>query len=319
MIPQTKSSPSVFPAVHPRAATRVWAVPLALLLLLWTAEVRQSSGQDTASTQVRIEARILEWRITNGMDFDFAVRYQRDPGSSSILDSADLTLPADPSLGSAARIFFDDIDVGPGSFEAVIEALETVGEVSILSQPSIILNSQQVDPDQINISNTNTESFVAKLSNTVRIPYETTESLGTILASVTKYRDSGVALDVNVVHIQDNLVVLDYWASVTDLSGFINIGLNPQNQPMRVPTIDSRSLLNRVIVVDRQIFIAGLIKTTRESDRRRGIPWISELPFMRWLLTSKKQSFEDTELVFLIRPEILTTTPPMPISSEDAQ
>ncbi|MCL5269823.1 MAG: type II and III secretion system protein [bacterium] len=255
--------------------------------------------------QVRIEARVLEWTVANSLDFDFAVRFQG--GEGGILDTADLTLPADPALGSAARLFFGNMNVGGGTFEGVIEALKTVGKVEVLSQPSIVLTSKNTPKQELNAPAAPT-AYEAKLSNTTKVPYETTQAVGTTLASVTEYRDSeGVTMEVSVPAVlDDNLVVLDLYTTVNALNGFIRIGANERNQSMRVPMIDQRIIKNRLIVPDRTVCIAGLMKTHNENQRNRGIPWISELPVVSWFLSNTRNSASDSELVFLVKPEIQT-------------
>ena len=265
--------------------------------------------------QVRVEARILEWQTSNSMEFDFAVAYTRNEGmNSAILEAADLTLPADPALTSAARLFFDGMDYNDlGSFDAVVEILEQVGSVRILSQPSIML---EVEPGLSDLVTEDNRAFEInspdpapvkhrRLSNAVRIPYETTKSVGAALASVTEYKDSGVTMDVAVLDVNQKLVTLDMKTTVSDLTGFISIGLNNYGEPSRVPTVDSRTIENRVIIPDGAVSITGVMKTSRESDRRRGIPWVSEVPLLGWLLSSKKTLRDEAELVFLVKPEIV--------------
>ncbi len=313
----------------PHVAARAWRFRLAVLAALIAVAAGPLPAQEADVTgpvlpgpagmtaplpnQVRLEARVLEWQVNDELEFDFAVRYTPNPGSAGILQAADFTLPADPSLTSAARLFFDDLDVGSsGGFDAMIETLQRVGEVSILSKPSIVLTKSDIPADTPEapgfVTNSPQPAPVQhrKLSNSVKIPYETTKSVGVQLASVTEYRDTGVTMDVAVLDIVDDEVTLDITTTVTDLTGFINIGLNTQEQPMRVPTIDSRTMSSRLIVPDRTVFIAGLMKTRRESQRRRGIPWVSELPVLGWFLSSKINANEESELVFLVKPEVLT-------------
>lgn len=296
---------------------------------------------DGPALQVRVEARILEWQINDSLDYDFAVQYNRDPGSGNILGAADLTLPAKPSLDSAARLFLGNMDAGNGNFEAVIEMLKGAGQVRILSQPSIVLTSLQVDPTKappppaIPYSATSGMSTVAstgsgqitsvgtkaaadpawpagsaRLTNISQVPYALNQFVGYNVAEVTQYRDVGVSLDVLVQCVKDNLVFLDTRVSVSDVSGFISVSCDAQNNPQTVPMIDSRAIQNRLVIPDRTIFIAGLMKTTREQERRSGIPWLSELPGLRWLLSNNKKVNVDSELVFLIKPEIMSPYQP---------
>ena len=267
-------------------------------------------AQATPAPQVRIEAKILEWVTSNDFDFDFAVNYTAN-SASNILSAADLTLPSDPSLGSAARLFMGDMNAAGGTFDSVIETMETAGSVKVLFEPTVVLTSAQVPEADIA---TDQGGVPARTTNNRRIPYQTSRVFGVTLADVTEYRDAGVTLEANVIRVENNLVVLDMTTSVTDLTGFINIGTNSLGDPMSVPTFDTRAIHNRLILRDRLVFIAGLIKTTSKTARRQGIPWISEMPILRFFLTNRHNQNADSELVFLVKPEIVT---PYQLSTQD--
>jgi general secretion pathway protein D len=300
------------PLARPRRALRgVVALVCALGL------TASAAAQATGPVQVRLEARIIEWQTSDALSFDFAVRYTRVPGSDSSLQAADLTLPGSPPLQSAARLFIDEVNVGQsGSLDGVIETLQSVGDVRILSQPSIVLTSRQTPLDQLNTP-APPPNYDAKLSNNQRIPYETVRNAGYTLASVTEYRDSGVTLDVSVLNVTDGLVILDMRTEVSDLVDTVNVGVNGAGEPMAVPVLDSRMVRNRLIVPDRTPFIAGLLKTVREDNGRQGIPWLSELPLLRWIFASNQDTDTNTELVFLVKAEIVT--PYRPVVLEGGQ
>jgi Flp pilus assembly secretin CpaC len=288
-----------FSGLIPRALA--WLI---LYCLLFAASSENSAGLEH---QVRIEARILEWQVTDSMEFDFVVRYSRNPGAGSVLDMADLILAAQPPLGSAARVFLSGLDTPNGRIDGLIETLETVGSVRTLFKPSSILTSRQVDRIQLNQpDNLGFSSWGANLEHNSRIPFETTKAVGHRLVSVTDYRDTGVGMNVSVDRVEGDLVFLTLHTYVSDLTGFINVGLNNYQEPMRVPTIDGRSIKSRLVIPDRTVFIAGLMKTSSQIERKRGIPWLSEIPYLGSLLSSTRFENEDRELVFLIKPEILT-------------
>jgi type II secretory pathway component GspD/PulD (secretin) len=116
-----------------------------------------------------------------------------------------------------------------------------------------------------------------------------------------------LTLDVVVQNVTpEGLVVLDLNTRIKDLTGFIRVGLNQREEPMRVPTFDTREIENRLIVPDGTVFLAGVMKTTRQIERRRGVPILSDLPLLRHLTSSRRESYEDAELVFLVKPEVLS-------------
>ncbi|MBN2684088.1 MAG: hypothetical protein JXR40_02300, partial [Pontiellaceae bacterium] len=102
------------------------------------------------------------------------------------------------------------------------------------------------------------------------------------------------------------LIVLTMDTNVSDITGFVNVGLNNLNQPTRVPTLDRRSISSRLIVVDGKMFIAGLMKTSQQVERRRGIPILGELPLLKYIFSSTSTETVEKELVFLVKAQILT-------------
>lgn len=294
-----------------------------LLALLLLALISPLGAQEADTTQVRIEARVLEWEKADSFDFAFAANYTPGPDAlSSIVRGADLTVPS--GLANGTRLFFEGMNFGGGTIDGVVEMLEEWGNVKVLHQPSIILKAQHIGepaPEApLNLPGLDKQTaYQAKLTNDTRIPYETTQAIGARLASVTEYQNSGVTLNVSVKNIDSDLVTLDLNTNVKDLTGFISIGLNEQNEPMRVPTFNERSIQNRIAVPDRSVFIAGLMKITAETQRKEGIPWIGELPFLDWLISSRSNAKTDRELVFLVKPEILYPKNSLLTSTDPAQ
>jgi type II secretory pathway component GspD/PulD (secretin) len=263
------------------------------------------AAPDPTVRQARVEIRILEWNLTNTTDFDFAVMFTgTTPGG--IIDAVDLTLPARTSLSSAARLFLSGLDTGHGTFEGVIEALETVGRIDILSQTAVII------PIQAKPAGEEWSAFDGRVSSESRIPFETVKAFGGVrLATTTEYKNTGVAFQCNALAIRyDEFVQLALKASVTDLNNFISVGTTfdeekDSNEPLLVPVTDNREISSQILVKDGSIVIAGLLKSSRELERRRGIPWLSELPFLKTLLSNVQRETHVKELVFLVRTELL--------------
>ncbi len=284
------------------------SIALFAILALGTAVARAESQPSPRDVrQARVEIRILEWNLNNATDFDFAVMFNGNtPGG--ILESADLTLPPRTPLSSAARIFLSGLDTGTGSFEGVIEALSTVGKIDILSQTAVII------PIENKPEGMAWEAFDGRVSSESRIPFETVKAFGGVrLATTTEYKNTGVLFQCNALDVRyGEFVQLALKASVRDLSNFISVGTTfdeaaDSNQPLLVPVTNNREISNQILVRDGSIVIAGLLKSSHEIERRRGIPWLSELPFIKHLLSSVETDTQVRELVFLVRTELLDT------------
>lgn len=281
---------------------------LLLALLLPIASGRDAREDDAGGKpvrQARVEIRILEWNLSNSTDFDFAVLFKgNDPGG--ILQSADLTLPSRTPLSSAARLFLSGLDTGSGSFDAVIEALSTVGKIDILSQTAVIIPIADKPAGQ------EWAAFDGRVSSESRIPFETVKAFGGVqLSTTTEYKDTGVSFQCNALGIKyEDYVQLALKASVKDLNNFISVGTKfdeaeARNEPLLVPVTDNREISSQILVRNGAIIIAGLLKSTQETERRQGIPWLSEIPFLRNLLSNVHKESRVRELVFLVKTEVL--------------
>lgn len=295
---------------------RLFRTRLPLILLTWMATVFQESNgvraeeaaQSSDVRQARVEIRILEWNLNNSTDYDFAVLFNGNPGS--IVDTVDLTLPSRTPLSSAARVFLSGLDTGFGTFEGVIETLSTVGRIDILSQTAVIIPIERKPVGK------EWDAFDGRVSSESRIPFETVKAFGGVrLATTTEYKNTGVLFQCNALDIRyGEYVQLALKASVRDLNNFISVGTTfdeekAANAPLLVPVTDNRQISNQILVRDGSIVIAGLLKSSQEIERRRGIPWLSEIPFIKHLTSSMEKERQTKELVFLVRTELLDSIP----------
>lgn len=288
---------------HPALARAL--VALSLFAFLAAPAPADEVAPADSVRQARVEIRILEWDLTNTTDFDFAVLFSGNT-AGGIVDAVDLTLPSRVPLSSAARLFLSGLDTGHGSFEGVIEALETVGSIEILSQTAVII------PIQAKAAGQEWAAFDGRVSSESRIPFETVKAFGGVqLATTTEYKNTGVAFHCNALDVRyDRFVQLALRATVTDLNNFISVGTTfdaakESNEPLLVPITDNREISSQILVKDGSIVIAGLLKSSREIERRRGVPWLSELPFLRSLFSNIQRETQIKELVFLVRTELL--------------
>ena len=247
--------------------------------------------------QVRVEVKALEWTTARSLDYGFTVLYTRDSGSGAIIDAGDLTLPSQAALDLGLRAFLDGISISQGDFQVIIEALEQVGNVKVISEPTIVCRVEKL---------TEKDKYTAEVKTGSKVPYEAAQTVGVSLAEVTRFRDVGVNLRIGVERIIDNeYVQMNVYNSVTNLAGYISVGKNSDGDPMSVPEIYTRTIQNTVIVKDDTILISGVLKTSSDMLKQRGIPWISNIPIIGFFLRDKSEGEKSHELLFLIRPRIM--------------
>jgi len=261
--------------------------------------------------QVLITASILEWTHDTTLDFGFTVSYAKPAGDPRDLASAFAALPRQSKVNQGTSLFLDRIRSDSGDYKGVIQALDQMGKVKILSEPRVVVMCQD-DYSRLSAGTAPKDKgpapvpLVAKVSSSSKVPYETVQPAGNVLAQVTQFKDTAVQLTVSVEKIINNeYVQMNLNSSVTDLSGYVSVALNQKGDPLPTPQTFTRSIRNTVLVQDKSLFMSGILKTTASHTREQGLVWFSQIPVLGHLFKNHMQSDTDQELLFLVCPCII--------------
>jgi general secretion pathway protein D len=127
-----------------------------------------------------------------------------------------------------------------------------------------------------------------------------TGGIGTGYRSTVNSTDIGIELTVKPLIGKDGSVQLEITQEVNDVLGDIIIDGNPQ------PRIGRRSTKSFISVKSGEtIVLGGLQRNTRSRNTNR----LGPIPFLGDLLGSRKRENTRTDLVFFLRPYVLTNTP----------
>ena len=174
-------------------------------------------------------------------------------------------------------------------FKAIVRALADDNRVNILSAPQILAS----DGETARID-------VGEDVPTVTSSYRTTDSGSTAQTTDTtiQYRNVGILLTVTP-HINDNgMVRMEINQEVSQLSTKTIEGINSPIFSQRV----AESILS---VGDGQtVVIGGLIQQSR-SNGYSGVPWLSRVPGLRYLVGYAGKEFHSVELMFFITPHVI--------------
>ncbi|MFM9976607.1 MAG: type II secretion system secretin GspD [Sphingomonadaceae bacterium] len=235
---------------------------------------------DIPPTQVLIEAAITEVGL-NG-DLSYGVDWSFIQGNSSFSSGAGLPIPAVAS-GTGFAYFLRTSDIN-----ATLRALESRTNIKVISAPKIlVLNNQtaalQVG-DQVPIQ-TQAQQAIDGNANVV---------------NSIEYRDTGVILRVTPRVNAGGLVLLDISQEVSSVSSATSEGIDS-------PTIATRRIATTVAVQDGQVLgLGGLFSETR-STGSTGLPVLSRIPILGALFGRKTDAQRRSELIILIKPQIVRT------------
>lgn len=235
---------------------------------------------DVVPIQVLIEASLAEVSLTDDLRYGLQWAYQGGNGPVVLSEA---------SNGGIAQSFpgFSYLFTGRQDIRAVLNAIETLTNVNVISSPKLlVLNNREAElqiGDQVPI--------------TVQSSVSTTGETAPIVNAV-QLRDTGVILRITPRVNKSGLVLLDVAQEVSDVVPTTTSSIDS-------PTIQQRRLSSTVAVRDGEtIALGGLIRDSR-SRTRGGIPYLRKIPLFGDLFGSTSKNSRRTELIVLITPRVV--------------
>jgi len=259
---------------------------------------------DRMPRQVLIEVLVAEITLKDDLSLgiDWAVRSGKFGfGAAPTAGGGSLTSPSSilPPAGA-----FGPVSAGltaftfqTGKFFAMLNTLAAQNRVNIVSNPHILTSENK--KAVINVS----ESVPIVTSQQLPIGGATSTSGSTTTAVVgtqsVEYRDAGVVLTVTPRIGEHGTVALDVKQEVNQIG-------------TKTPPTDSLSIIKReaetsVVLVNNQTLVLGGLIQDKLSIDDRGIPFLKDIPILRYLFGFKERKLEKTELLLLITPRVLGT------------
>ena len=290
------------------------AVIVATYPRLWE-EIEGTIRQlDKMPRQVLIEVLVAEVTLTDDMrlGIDWAMRTGRFTvaGATASPEAIPASVPTaggtlslpTPLRGAASLL--GPIGQGltaftfeTGRFIAILNTLASENRVNIVSNPHVLTSENK--KAVINVST----SVPIITSQQLPIGGATSTGTGTTTAVVgtqsIEYRDAGVILTVTPRIGERGTVALDVKQEVNDIG--------PPQAPTNSPTIIKREAETSVVLINNQTLVLGGLIRDRIELVDRGIPFLKDIPILRFLFGFKERRLEKTELLLLITPRVLGT------------
>ncbi len=255
-------------------------------------------AMDRAQPQVLLEARVVEFIINDGMQRNLSFMYdKRDSGKTGTGD--DIELDSDMGMkpgiqGSApnsqglAMDWYPYISgSGTEDINVAFQWLLTAQDAKLLSSPNIVVSS----------------NTAATIKTGQDLPIQQFNSSNGNLTTSTKYKSVGVKLLVEPKLINANSVLLRVNPDVSNVARYERFTQN--NATFQVPVITVRSIDTELMLENGQIVMIGGLYDVREAVQQERTPFLSDLPWLGELFTSKSTSHELVQLIFFLRVHIL--------------
>lgn len=282
-----------------------------VIVRAYPAELRQvakylDSVQENMNRQVILEAKVLEVQLNNHYQFGIDWRI-----FGATLNALADTQPFPGSVLSAV-----DNSTFPDAFQAVIKwntdfsttirALETQGNVQVLSSPRVsTMNNQKavikVGQDEFfvtGVSSSNSDTNSGNVIPTQDI--ELTPFFSGITLDVTPQISANRAV---TLHIHPAVsVVKDQRKEITLGTGVDGARQN-FNLPLALSTIRESDTV--VHALDGQVVVIGGLMSNQTTEDVAGVPFFANLPFLGTLFKNTKHESVKNELVILLRPVVV--------------
>jgi general secretion pathway protein D len=259
---------------------------------------------DQPQLQVAIDATIAEVTLSDELSYGVqAFLTSRNLGlgtdNGSILNTQAVAAPTTTATTTAAgvagtvtsafinRAFpgFNFLIGSEAQPSAILDALHTVTNVKVLSNPSLVVVNNQAATLQVgdSVPVSTGSATVLTTSNTV--------------VNTIDYRNTGIILRVSPRINANGNVRLDVEQEISNVSAATAASLTP--------TVSERKVKSSISVAAGQtVLLAGLI-SEQQNLNRSGIPLLDQIPGLGNAFSYQDKTKTRTELIIFIRPQII--------------
>lgn len=243
---------------------------------------------DVRPPQVLLEVTITEVVLDDATQYgiDWSV-FNDDIDNTEVTARLGAQRFSDSSLTGVQDLVLRAVRLNSLDIRGVIRALETTGDVHVLSTPHVVaLNNEE-----------------ARILVGSQVPFSqsTRAGLDVVVDRVVQYRDVGTMLTIVPTINDDGYVTFRILQEVSTLTTLtVEAALN-------APVISTREAETSAIVRHGQtVVIGGLID---ESDQvvESGVPLLKDVPILGYLFKSRSTRHQRTELAIFVTPYVITS------------
>ncbi len=257
--------------------------------------------QMSSQRQVLIEATIAEVKLSDnfqaGIDWS---QLKINGGKTTEIFQAltDIQLFNRPTFNATLT----DIDANGNVLQTTLSALETFGDVTVMSSPKIMAMNNQTAllkvVDNLVYFTVDVDIDAGSDTQDAVITYETeihTVPVGFVM-SVTPYISQGGSVTLNVRPTISRVI-----GQARDP----NPAIAQANTISEIPIIQVREVESMLKISSGDIAVMGGLMQDAITKNRRGVPFLSRIPFIGPLFRYQDDATEKTELVIFIKPIVV--------------
>ena len=177
-----------------------------------------------------------------------------------------------------------------GGVSMVLKALDSMGDVNVVSRPSITVSNM----------------FPCVIQEVTSIPYisGTGQIIGNNVTQsnvTTSEVSDGLTMRLEA-KIEEDKTVLNISAAVNTLDSMNTVPVG-NGLTIQEPQVSTKSITTNVgVVPGKTLILGGLISNTKNNSMQ-GVPYLDKIPFFGNIFQYKAKSTQKTELVIIITPK----------------
>ncbi len=250
---------------------------------------------DITPLQVLIEATILEVTLNDTLQYGVEWYFKFGGGNQAILNP-NVSGSFQPTglaqtVSSVLPAFSYVLSPTRDSIKAVVNALDSVSDVNVISSPQVFVLDNQMASIMVG-------DDVPVTTGTVQSPLAGT---GFATSNSVDYRPTGVLLDVVPRVNAGGLVTMEISQTV---SAVVPSTVSTDVQ-LQTPTINQRVVESTAAVQSGETVALGGLIQDRRTNTSSGLPFLSRLPVIGWLFGTKSDIAARTEVLVLITPRVV--------------
>ncbi|WP_394026586.1 type II secretion system secretin GspD [Xanthobacter flavus] len=251
---------------------------------------------DQPQLQVAIEATVAE--VTLNDQLAYGVQFfltSKDLGLGKNNGSAVNTLSSEITNQAINRVLpgFNLLIGRENQPKMILDALHTVTDVKVLSNPSVVVVDNQKATLQVGdeVPVSTGSATVLTSSNTV--------------VNTIEYKNTGIILHVTPRVNVNGQVRLDIEQEISNVTKQPTANGSSSDGSTLTPTVSQRRVKSTIAVTSGQtVLLAGLI-SERSDGVRQGVPVLDQIPGVGDAFAHKDTTVKRTELIIFIRPQII--------------
>lgn len=243
--------------------------------------------------QVLIEVIIIDQQKTHTVSTGVKAGIGDAPVSTGgqLFPAVDMTLGADAVNSIINSINgFGAINLGrvTQNFYLTLSAMETNGEINIRSTPRL----STLNGIEATMSIGNTEYYLEESTNVIG-----TQNPQTLVTNNYKSVQADFFLKILPIAHGDDQVTLQITVEQSDFTARIS----PDAPPGKV----TRKFTSNIRIRNQEMILLGGLEEKTTNDAGQGTPFLSRIPVIKWLFSSRNKTKSKTRLSIFIRPTII--------------